>query len=290
MSTKSKCEVVWLDPAMLTVPYEKANRVGTKVEDADLNASINERGILDPLIVTRKRRRVLDGHRRRNRALVIGMKTVPCVLVDDQDDEEEWARAVVLNADRRHLTPGEKLKLIDQLLQREPDASNRTIAKAANATHKTVGKRRTRLESTGALPQFTERKGADGKVRRAKPTKQSTAPARKEVARKGEGSDAPAPRAIPMPAAERVTAPSADSVVAGGPIDDDVSAPQGELRRLARNVEVLADELNGLAGALDVIEPASVAQRVRNVVIGLESTVARLKAWVNAAEPTPEAE
>jgi hypothetical protein len=93
-----------------------------------------------------------------------------------------------------------------------------------------------------------------------------------------------------MPAAERVTAPSADSVVEGGLIDDDVSAPQGELRRLARNVEVLADELNGLAGALDAIEPASVAQRVRNVVIGLESTAVKLKDWVSAAEATPETE
>lgn len=84
-----------------------------------------------------------------------------------------------------------------------------------------------------------------------------------------------------------MTAPSANSVVEDGLIDNDGSVPQGELGRLARK---LADELNGPAGALGAIEPASVAQRVRNVVIGLESTAAKLKDWVNAAEATPEAE
>jgi hypothetical protein len=56
-------------------------------------------------------------------------------------------------------------------LKNDPVQSDRTIAKKTGADHKTVGVVRTKLESTGEIPQLDKRAGADGRVRKAEPEK-----------------------------------------------------------------------------------------------------------------------
>jgi hypothetical protein len=87
---------------------------------------------------------------------------------------DPYALAVSYNIHRRHLTAEQKRELIAKLIKATPEKSNREIAKLTKTDHKTVGTQRTKLQSTGEIPQLKQTVGADGKAR---PIKQSPKPA-----------------------------------------------------------------------------------------------------------------
>jgi hypothetical protein len=91
------------------------------------------------------------------------------VIPTESDAVDPYSYAISLNIQRRHLTAEQKRELIAKVLKAKPDQSNRQIAKQVKADHKTVGKKREQLESTGEIPQLKKTTGADGKERKTKP-------------------------------------------------------------------------------------------------------------------------
>ena len=97
---------------------------------------------------------------------ILDPDTVPTHIVSGNVDP--FAYVLSANIHRRHLTNEQKSAVIEKLLKANPKVSNRIIAKQVKADHKTVGKLRKRLESTGDVPQLDKTTGADGKERKAK--------------------------------------------------------------------------------------------------------------------------
>jgi hypothetical protein len=80
-------------------------------------------------------------------------------------DTDPYALALSLNVHRRHLTAEQRRDLAENVVKARPEMSDRFIAKRTNVDHKTVGKIRAELESTGEIPQLKKTVGSDGKAR-----------------------------------------------------------------------------------------------------------------------------
>lgn len=84
----------------------------------ELASSIREHGILQPLVVRRDgdNYEIIAGERRWRAAQMINLKTVP-VMLRQADDDEKLALALVENIQRKSLTPLERARGYQQLLQ-----------------------------------------------------------------------------------------------------------------------------------------------------------------------------
>ncbi|QBP12300.1 hypothetical protein DDF84_021350 [Cupriavidus metallidurans] len=161
---------------------------------AELRESIRQHGVLVPVDLD-ECGDILDGHHRQRIAKELG---VPCPtvvngsLVSDEA-KREWARTV--NLVRRNWQDVEARRaMVAELLQRNPEWSDRRIAKATNMSHVTVGKMRAtptgqvtscpepsrphRMKDLYRAPspapsQTPKRVGLDGRARKAPATKPS---------------------------------------------------------------------------------------------------------------------
>jgi hypothetical protein len=114
-----------------------------------------------------------------------------------------------LNIARRHLKPKQKRDAIDALLKAKPDLSNRQIGKLAKADHHKVADRRGELEGTGEISPVEKTLGADGKARKAKPTKKAGP---KSTTLKVEQADAePAASAAVIPTGNGTASPESSA-------------------------------------------------------------------------------
>ena len=144
-------------------------------EDRDrLKKDIQESGeIRDPLKIyfdNEGTPLILGGMNRWEIAQELGFDFVP-VEVISLSAEKRRTLALMDNLARRQLSRDQKNKIVEIFLKTDPEESNRVIATKTGVDHKTVGQLRTRLASTGEIPQLEKRKGADGKVRTAEPVK-----------------------------------------------------------------------------------------------------------------------
>jgi len=74
----------------------------------ELKASIQEKGIIQPIIVRsikNGRYQIIAGERRYRAAVEIGMKKVPCQVKEIDSDEEMLELALIENVQREHLNP-----------------------------------------------------------------------------------------------------------------------------------------------------------------------------------------
>lgn len=124
---------------------------------------------------------ILGGFNRWHIAQELGWQFAPCEVMDVAPKERREL-AIMDNLARRHMTREQKQKIVVMFLKNDPVQSDRTIAKKTGADHKTVGVVRSKLESTGEIPQLEKRAGADGKIRKAEPVK----PAKAEKKSTGE--------------------------------------------------------------------------------------------------------
>jgi len=113
---------------------------------------------------------ILGGFNRWHIAQELGWQFVPCEVMSVVQKERREL-AIMDNLARRHMTREQKQKIVEMFLKNDPVQSDRTIAKKTGADHKTVGVVRTKLETTGEIPQLEKRAGADGKIRKAEPEK-----------------------------------------------------------------------------------------------------------------------
>ena len=84
-----------------------------------------------------------------------------------------------LNVHRRHLTTEQKRELIDTLLKRQPEMSDRHIGNLVKADNKTVATRRAKLEGREEIPHVETRTDSKGRKQPAKRKAQEPANQRK---------------------------------------------------------------------------------------------------------------
>lgn len=105
-------QVDQLDPN----PYQPRRRINEESLD-DLRRSIQESGVIEPIVVRRKEDRyeIISGERRWRACRELGMEEIPCVL-KNVPDEEAFRLALVENLQRNALTPLEEALAFRRLL------------------------------------------------------------------------------------------------------------------------------------------------------------------------------
>ena len=116
---------------------------------SELMASIAEKGILEPLIVRQRggRYQIVAGERRYQAAVQIGLRELP-VVFRDADDDEAIEVALVENLQRKDLTPFEEADALHALVQRCGYTHDELARK--------LGKSRTAVTESLALSKLPE--------------------------------------------------------------------------------------------------------------------------------------
>jgi len=116
---------------------------------AELMASIAEKGVIQPLVVRQRggRFQIVAGERRYQAAVQVGLRELP-VVIREADDDEAIELALVENLQRKDLTPFEEADALQALAQR------------CGYTHEEVarklGKSRTAITESLALTKLPE--------------------------------------------------------------------------------------------------------------------------------------
>jgi ParB/RepB/Spo0J family partition protein len=128
----------------------------------DLVEDIEQRGIVDPLVVTGESI-VIDGRHRLMAAKALGLESVPVREFEGDASEQRdfMLRAALL---RRHLTTAQRKALAAQLIITEPGRSGRSVAKAAGISRPTVTMIRHDLEAHEQVAESATSTGTDGKT------------------------------------------------------------------------------------------------------------------------------
>ncbi len=116
-------------------PYQSMPPLSDDEYDA-LKADIATRGVLVPIEVD-ETGAILDGHHRHRACTELGIDP-PTVVRPGLTEAEKHEHALRLNLARRHLTQSQRRDLIRQELERDPDRSDRAIARLVGASHPTV--------------------------------------------------------------------------------------------------------------------------------------------------------
>lgn len=92
-------------------------------EIADLAGSMQQHGILEPLLVRRKpsgNYELVAGHRRLHAAKKAGITQVPCII-REMSDQQAMEAHFIENLQRKDLSDYEKARMLDHLLQKFPE-------------------------------------------------------------------------------------------------------------------------------------------------------------------------
>ena len=158
-----------VDPSILPATANDTNLDGSPFqvmpplsdeEYAALREDIAERGVLVPVVVD-QHGNVLDGHHRQRIAVKLG---VDCPMEIRQVGDEDEARdvAFTLNLARRHLTREQKRALIQVEIDRDPAATDRSIARRLRCSPSTVGAvRRGEVSNLDTEPEPMTRERAE---------------------------------------------------------------------------------------------------------------------------------
>ena len=149
---------------MTATPYQVMPPLAADEFEA-LKADIAARGVQVPVEYD-DMGNILDGHHRVQACHDLGITHWPRLVRHGLTEQEKIRHARRLNLDRRHLDRERKRALIAAELRDAPAASDRGIGAGLGVDHKTVGAVRDALETTGEIPQLTERQGRDNRVRR----------------------------------------------------------------------------------------------------------------------------
>lgn len=129
--TEVKGEIYYLSPDII-LPYKNQARKDIKEESlAELATSIQSQGIIQPLQViasleNKGKFEVISGERRLRAARIVGLPTVPCMILDQSRDAEEIA--LIENIQREDLHIIELADAIAKLLDGTKHGSQTEIA------------------------------------------------------------------------------------------------------------------------------------------------------------------
>ncbi len=136
------------------VPIEQLDPNPTQPRQAmgdlsELMASITEKGVIEPLIVRQRggRFQIVAGERRYQAAVQVGLRELP-VVFRDVDDDEAIELALVENLQRKDLTPFEEADALQSLSQRCGYTHEELARK--------VGKSRTSITESLSLTRLPE--------------------------------------------------------------------------------------------------------------------------------------
>lgn len=138
-------------------------------EFESLERSIIAHGVLVPVEYD-EAGEIIDGHHRVEICESLGLVDWPRFVRKGLSEVDKRTLSRELNFARRHLTTAQKQAVIADQLRDTPSISSRAIAGMLGVDHKTVASVRTRLASTGEIPQFDETTGKDGKDRPSRKT------------------------------------------------------------------------------------------------------------------------
>ena len=99
----------------------------------EFKRSIEEFGIIEPLIVNDTTKEIRSGNQRFKAAVQIGMETVPVLYVEDEASDEEIRKMIASNVYRRTIDPFAMFGLIGRLRRRDSQESRQgAVAKAVH--------------------------------------------------------------------------------------------------------------------------------------------------------------
>ncbi|MHB1413731.1 MAG: ParB/RepB/Spo0J family partition protein, partial [Chloroflexota bacterium] len=140
-------EILHLNPRDLEPdPHNSRTDIGDLVGLAE---TIREYGVLQPLGVASNgdAYRIVYGNRRREAAIVVGLDTVPCLLLDEQSDTDRLLCQLLENIQRKSLNDMEQgrafRRLREEVAQRSPKgtsekALNEVVAKRLGLSPRTI--------------------------------------------------------------------------------------------------------------------------------------------------------
>jgi hypothetical protein len=99
--------------------------------------------------------RILDGHHRAKACAELGIQCPTRVV--EVPEEDRWDFVYLMNVPRRHLLVEDRTRLVREYLHRHPAESDRSIARASSVSPTTVGKLRGE-EHVGPSPQAATRR------------------------------------------------------------------------------------------------------------------------------------
>jgi len=108
--------------SVLSMPFQSRISI-EEPELADLAASMQEHGILEPILVRRKPSgdyELVAGHRRLNAAKQAGITQVPCII-REMTDQQAMEAHFIENLQRKDLSDYEKARMLDYLLKHFPE-------------------------------------------------------------------------------------------------------------------------------------------------------------------------
>ena len=115
----------------------RSNFDNEKLEE--LTASIKNQGVLSPILVRElglNEFEVIAGERRLRAAKMAGLKTIPC-LIDQKEDQDALVSALIENLQREDLNPVEEAKGLDRL-KREFGLTQDEVASSTGKARSTV--------------------------------------------------------------------------------------------------------------------------------------------------------
>jgi ParB-like chromosome segregation protein Spo0J len=133
----------------------------TVEEEADLEKSIAENGVLTPIVVD-EHGNIIDGHHRQRIADRLGV-FCPRRTVRGKTNAETIAMALTLNVDRRHLTRDQRRELLTKSIKADPALSDRQHGRRTGTDHKTASKVRDQLAGRGEIPHVDQRTDTAGR-------------------------------------------------------------------------------------------------------------------------------
>ncbi len=123
--------LLWLDPKTLRADADNVRR-----DAGDVNGmaqTMQRFGVLQPLGVRREGQgfTVIYGNRRREAALLAGLREVPCLLVEEANDGQAAVRQLLENVQRQQLNDLDQARafrrLLDDARREQPEASEGTL-------------------------------------------------------------------------------------------------------------------------------------------------------------------
>jgi len=138
----------------------------------EVKQSIQNEGIISPLLVQidkeKKGFKLIDGRRRLQAASQVGMKKVPVIVYDENQNKIELL-SIIANTNQQNLSPIELGMAYQRLLDNSVYASKRQLANALGTSESTVGTRINNLKlDTRVLKNLIETKSInDQKVLKA---------------------------------------------------------------------------------------------------------------------------
>jgi hypothetical protein len=128
----------------------------------ELVTSIKLNGLREPIVLFEDK--ILDGRNRARASAAAGVEPRFTPFAGG----DPTAFVIDKNIRRRHLTQEQKREFIDQLLQANPERSDRQIAELIKADHKTVATVRKEKEGRGEIPHVEVRIDAAGRKQPAR--------------------------------------------------------------------------------------------------------------------------